>query len=88
MKPKVWNMRDPNKPKDAVYVGRGSPYGNPYVIGKDGDRNQVCRRYDQYLQDTPKLQKLVKKELKGKDLVCFCAPRRCHGDTLLLLANQ
>lgn len=30
--PKVWNMRDSNKPKEAVYVGRGreSKYGNPY----------------------------------------------------------
>jgi len=25
--------------------------------------------------------------LKGKDLVCYCAPARCHGDLLLRLAN-
>jgi hypothetical protein len=25
--------------------------------------------------------------LVGKDLVCYCAPRRCHAETLLRLAN-
>jgi hypothetical protein len=26
-------------------------------------------------------------ELRGRDLVCFCAPRPCHGDLLLRLAD-
>jgi hypothetical protein len=26
-------------------------------------------------------------ELRGRDLVCFCAPLPCHGDLLLRLAN-
>lgn len=30
----------------------------------------------------------LKKELKGKDLVCWCKPQRCHGDYLLQLANE
>ena len=35
---KVWNKRDPNCPKDAIYVGRPSWWGNPYRIGRDGTR--------------------------------------------------
>src|SRR4051794_26242749 len=27
-------------------------------------------------------------ELRGKDLVCWCAPENCHGDVLLDLANK
>jgi hypothetical protein len=27
------------------------------------------------------------RELRGKDLVCWCAPDACHGDVLLVLAN-
>lgn len=27
-------------------------------------------------------------ELKGKDLVCWCAPNRCHGEVLLALSNK
>jgi hypothetical protein len=26
-------------------------------------------------------------ELRGRDLVCWCAPLLCHGDVLLALAN-
>ena len=26
-------------------------------------------------------------ELRGRNLVCFCAPAACHGDVLLELAN-
>ena len=26
-------------------------------------------------------------ELRGCDLICFCAPAACHGDTYLELAN-
>jgi len=26
-------------------------------------------------------------ELRGRGLVCYCAPRSCHGDLLLRLAN-
>ena len=27
-------------------------------------------------------------ELRGKDLVCWCAPLACHGDLLLRLAGE
>ncbi len=33
-----------------VYIGRGSDWGNPYVIGIDGDRDEVIRKY-QYQYD-------------------------------------
>ena len=86
---KVWNKRDKNVPKNAVYIGRGSMWGNPFVIGKDGSRDDVCDKYAEYLENQVNsnrvtLQQLV--SLHGKDLVCFCAPLRCHGDVLVLAA--
>ena len=30
----------------------------------------------------------IKHELKGKDLVCWCAPQPCHADVLLEIANS
>jgi hypothetical protein len=27
-------------------------------------------------------------ELRGKDLVCWCAPLACHGDLILRLAGE
>lgn len=86
--PKVHNKYHWTAGPDAIYVGRGSPYGNPFVIGKHGDRDEVCDKYESMLLTNPQLLARVKNELKGKDLVCFCAPKRCHGDTLLRIANE
>lgn len=86
--PQVHNKYKNTAPKDAVYIGRGSPFGNPFVIGKDGSRDDVCNKFERMLSNNPSLLALVKAELKGKDLVCFCKPHRCHGDTLLQIANE
>lgn len=87
--PKVWNKRDKNCPKDAVYVGRPSKWGNPYKIGKDGNREEVLLKYKEYLDNTSFLYyNNPKIELKGKDLCCWCKPAACHADILLELANR
>lgn len=85
--PKVYNKHDINVPANSIYVGRGSVYGNPFVIGKDGNRNQVIAKYKAYINNNPDLISSVKKNLHGKNLVCFCAPMPCHGDILLEIAN-
>lgn len=73
-------------PPDAVYVGRPSPFGNPFVIGKDGTRAEVIMRYEAWLRTQPDLLARVY-ELRGKNLVCWCAPLPCHADVLLRIAN-
>ena len=35
----------------AIYIGRGSKWGNPFVIGKDGTRAEVIEKYGQWLAD-------------------------------------
>ncbi len=32
-----------------VYVGRPSPLGNPYALGRDGNREQVIAKYRRWL---------------------------------------
>ncbi|MFZ3482004.1 DUF4326 domain-containing protein [Sphingomonas sp. 3-13AW] len=82
---KVLNKRVHGVPAGAKYIGRGSPHGNKFVIGQHGDRDAVCEQHDLDLaRDRAKLKKLD--ELAGCDVVCFCAPARCHGDTLVSLA--
>lgn len=83
--PKVYNKRNKNIPEDAVYVGRPTRWGNPFIIGRDGSREDVVRKYAESLSPNDKLQ--IKQELKGKDLVCWCAPKPCHADILLEIAN-
>lgn len=70
-----------------VYIGRPSKWGNPFVIGRDGDRGAVIAKYEQHvLADEELLGALG--ELVGKALGCWCAPRPCHGDVLVRLVQQ
>ena len=73
--------------KNTVYIGRGSKWGNPFVIGKDGTREEVVEKYAEYILKNDELLSCLS-ELKGKDLWCFCAPKLCHGDVLIVLANE
>jgi hypothetical protein len=67
-------------------IGRGSKWGNPFRIGPDGDRAAVIAKHARWLADQHDLS-LALDELRGRDLVCFCAPLPCHGDLVLRLAN-
>lgn len=84
--PRVLNrVRDPI-PADAIYIGHPSKWGNPFMIGRDGDRDEVCAKYLEHLYQTGLIDQVS--ELRGRDLVCWCAPLACHGDILLRLANS
>jgi len=69
-----------------IYIGRGSKWGNPYKIGKDGNRDEVIAKYATYISKKPELLADVH-ELKGKILGCYCKPKGCHGDILVKLVN-
>lgn len=86
--PKVHNKHHHSAPADAVYIGRGSIWGNPFVIGEHGNRDEVCAKYERYLKNNSALLHKAEHDLKGKHLVCFCAPLKCHGDFLLSIANK
>jgi len=79
-----------------VFIGRGSIFGNPFVIGRDGDRDQVIEKYRRYLWidfqrngDPSKFirQLAIKAKLMDIILECFCAPKRCHGDVIVSAVN-
>jgi hypothetical protein len=69
-----------------VYIGRPSKWGNPFVIGRDGTREQVIAKYRAYILRRPELIAALL-ELRGKTLGCWCAPQPCHGEVLAELAD-
>ena len=82
--PVVKNIRDCEagiKNPNDVYIGRGSKWGNPFVIGVHGTREQVVHRYVLYLSSRPDLIDAIP-ELESKNLICYCAPKLCHGHVL------
>lgn len=82
---RVLNKHKHGVPAGAVYIGRGSKWGNPFVIGRDGTREDVIAKYREYLLYSDLALQVI--ELKGKDLVCFCSPQACHGDVLIEFVN-
>ena len=66
-----------------VRVDRATPWGNPFELGKDGDRETVIASYrDHYLPCKPNLIGRLG-ELRSKALGCWCAPLPCHADVLV-----
>jgi hypothetical protein len=79
-----------------VYIGRSKKpsdgyFGNPYKIGKDGDRETVLKKYKHYFAERLSFDKEFKSRveaLRGKILGCFCKPEACHGDIIAEYLNH
>lgn len=85
--PKLYNINTEDPPFDVVYIGRPSDFGNPFEVGVAGNRQQCVDAHRRWVLQQPDLIAQIKKQLRGKDLSCWCAPKACHGDTLLEIAN-
>lgn len=70
-----------------VHIGRPSKWGNPFRIGRDGTRQEVVRKYAEYLRGRRDLVADARVELQGKVLGCYCSPLLCHGDVLARVAD-
>ena len=91
-------------PENAIYVGRPSKFGNPFIVGRDGNRETCYQLYGKIAQGylcltsqcstdeqkkASKAMLAAKTELKGKDLACWCPLTvPCHADVLLAIAND
>jgi hypothetical protein len=63
----------------TVYIGRPSPLGNPFIIGRDGSREQVVIKFKHFAVNNKDILRRIL-ELKTDDILgCFCAPEDCHG---------
>ena len=70
-----------------VLIDRRTIFGNPFVIGKDGNRTEVIRKFEEWVYTQPILIKEIKK-LKGKKLGCHCVPKNCHGYIIAKIADS
>lgn len=85
-----------NKDKNQLfdlYIGRGSPWGNPFPIDNalDVDRTNVIERYRNYFYSeivtNPEKRKQLE-GLRGIRLGCHCKPLPCHGDIIAEYLNN
>jgi len=70
-----------------IFIGRGSKWGNPFAIGRDGTRERVIKMYEIHVRRSPDLIAALP-ELAGKRLGCYCKPLDCHGDVLVRLLAE
>jgi len=89
--PKVYNKKIMPYPKDAIYIGRPTPFGNPFKIGEQITREGAVEAYQELINwskiHNPAFIHMLIDNLKGRDLLCWCAPSPCHGDIILTLVN-
>jgi hypothetical protein len=90
----TYNMPSASMDKDSsiIYIGRGTPVGNPFKMYNGADRDRVCDNYNIwfYNQIKHKNEAVIKfldnlkkfHKLGDLYLRCYCAPKRCHGDTI------
>lgn len=74
---------------NSALVGRPSIYGNPFPLTSEKNRAVVIKKFEVWLAQPAQkwLVELAKIELRGKDLLCFCAPRLCHASIWLRIVN-
>lgn len=84
-------------PAGTVYVGRPSRWGNPFNDAMDGGdvvewfrwwlAGELVADWDE--RNGLAVQAEARKQLRGKDLACWCPlDKACHADVLLALAND
>ena len=70
-----------------VRISRPTIWGNPFVVGRDGTRDEVIAKYRAYVLSNEALMRSLP-ALRGKVLGCWCAPKHCHGDVLVELLDS
>jgi hypothetical protein len=75
-----------------VLIDRRSPWGNPFRIDAENSREEVIRRFANWvINDSSQRARWIREhvhELRGKTLACWCAPQACHGDVLAAMAEE
>lgn len=85
----VHKSREPNH----IYCGRGTILGNPFEMSNEADRDKVCEKYKEYFYHKVDIEKdeaflnalrgiFSKASQEDVNLGCFCAPKRCHCETI------
>ena len=82
---RVVNLR---KEKHNIYIGRGSVFGNPFIIGKDETREEVINKFEQYARKNKAVMQFIKDLHPDSILGCFCKPKACHGDVIIKIWKE
>ena len=77
----------------VIRIDRQTPVGNPFYMHSEAERDKVCDQYQAYFDSkvSKKTDNAFMNYLRGiykfaqnqpVALACWCAPKRCHGETI------
>ena len=77
----------PDELTQSVYIGHGSPFGNPYISKDNYNREKAIKKFRPYfarklIQRDPAIETAFRALKPNALLQCFCAPKICHGDVI------
>jgi hypothetical protein len=74
---------------DVMVSRKSSMLGNPFHMLDERGRDDCCDRYEEWFNDQiegfkPELLRLYEmwQRYRGLRLFCWCAPKRCHAETI------
>ena len=97
----VVNLKQLKDVKDGIVirVDRKSVLGNPFYMHDESERDKVCDEYQTYfdkkvnektdenfMNELRRIYKLAKHNKVY--LACWCAPKRCHAETIKAFIEQ
>jgi len=77
-----------------VRIDRNTMWGNPFHIGRDGDRATVIEKCEKHVRDNIHLMALIElgefRDPQNRPLpvACHCAPLPCHGEVLVAIDEE
>lgn len=79
--------KEDTRHRDCIYIGRGSPLGNPFPISQFSNRVDVIELHKQWIvyqlrNDNMLVIDTLRTLKEYNDLACYCSPCACHGDTI------
>ena len=76
------------KEKYDCYCGRPGKFGNPFIIGRDGDRAEVIRKFREWFLAKTDHMEILKELSQYETLACWCSPEPCHCDVYIELIEK
>ena len=74
----ICNLRYEKMDREGdVRCDRRTPFGNQFIIGRDGDREEVVRKHRRWLMKNIGVVTALSAR-KPKRLFCWCVPELCH----------
>ena len=89
----VVNKRSHKPTSHDVYIGRPSVFGNPVRLNKEHERSRVVALFEDWIRNDPsfmaqRARDAIRELPEDAVLVCWCAPKQCHGDVIIKLWKE